>query len=159
MTAQSSMAMTPIRLRAEDEEDLKVVSACLQDAILPVGDMCFQPDEKRFVMVVNRFRWEAADRAHPGPAADDDDLASYERVHCGLRVEGVTAAKLRGFDLKDRGRIMELLSMETVEGGIALHFAGGGCVRLDGPSWRMVVEDLGEPWPTGCKPCHPDDPA
>ena len=40
-----------------------------------------------------------------------------------------------------------------------LHFAGGGCVRLDGASWRMVVEDLGEPWPTGCKPCHPDEPA
>ncbi|WP_395459320.1 DUF2948 family protein [Azospirillum melinis] len=136
-------AMTPIRLRAEDEEDLKVVSACLQDAILPVGDMCFQPDEKRFVMVVNRFRWEAADGPRPGPSADDDVLAPYERVHCGLRVEGVTGAKLRGFDLKERGRIMELLSMETVEGGVALHFAGGGCVRLDAPSWRVMVEDSG----------------
>ncbi|WP_042443026.1 DUF2948 family protein [Azospirillum sp. B510] len=149
--------LSPIRLRAEDAEDLKVVSACLQDAILPVGDMCFQPDDKRFVMVVSRFRWEAADGRRPGPSADDDDLAPYERVHCGLRVDGVTGAKLRGFDLKDRGLILELLSMETVEGGIALHFAGGGCVRLDAAAWRMVVEDLGEPWPTGCKPCHPDE--
>jgi hypothetical protein len=51
------MTATPIRLRAEDDEDLKIVSACLQDAILPIGDMGFLPDEKRFVMVVNRFRW------------------------------------------------------------------------------------------------------
>ncbi|MBP2231374.1 hypothetical protein J2847_004686 [Azospirillum agricola] len=144
----------PIRLRAEDDEDLKVVSACLQDAILPIGDMGFLPDEKRFVMVVNRFRWESAARPRPGPTADDDDLAPFERVHCGVRVEGITGVKLRGIDVKDRGQILELLSLETVEGGVALHFAGGGCVRLDGAGWRLLVEDLGEPWPTGCKPSH-----
>ncbi|MBP2299599.1 DUF2948 family protein [Azospirillum picis] len=154
------MTMTPIRLRAEDAEDLKVVSACLQDAILPVGDMCFQPADKRFVMVVNRFRWEAADQPRPGPTADDDDLAPYERVHCGVRVEGVTAAKLRGFDIKNRGQLLELLSIEMAEGGrITLNFAGGGGVLLEGTALRVMVEDLGEPWPTGCRPCHPDDTA
>jgi hypothetical protein len=73
-----------------------------------------------------------------------------------VRVEGVTGVKLRGIDVKNRGQILELLSLETVEGGgVALHFAGGGCVRLDGDGWRLLVEDLGEPWPTGCKPSHP----
>lgn len=149
------MTPTPIRLRAEDDEDLKIVSACLQDAILPLGDMCFLPDEKRFVMVVNRFRWESADLPRPGPTADDDDLAPFERVHCGVRVEGVTGVKLRGIDIKDRAQMLELLSLDTLEsGGVALHFAGGGCVRLDSAGWRLLVEDLGEPWPTGCKPCH-----
>jgi len=149
------MTAALIRLRAEDDEDLKIVSACLQDAILPIGDMGFLPDEKRFVMVVNRFRWESADQPRPGPKADDDGEAPFERVHCGVRVEGVTGVKLRGIDVKNRGQILELLSLETVEGGgIALHFAGGGCVRLDGGGWRLLLEDLGEPWPTGCKPCH-----
>ncbi len=148
------MTATPIRLRAEDGEDLRIVSACLQDAILPIGDMGFLPDEKRFVMVVNRFRWESADRPRPGPTADDDHLMPFERVHCGVCVEGVSGVRLRGIDVRDRAQILELLSLEMVEGGIALHFAGGGCVRLDGAPWRLRLEDMGEPWPTDRKPSH-----
>lgn len=152
------MTVTPIRLRAEDAEDLKIVSACLQDAILPIGDMDFLPDDRRFVMVVSRFRWEAADRPRPGPAADDDHLALYERVQCGLRVEGVTGVKRRGFDVKNRAQILELLAIAP-DGpdGLLLTFAGGGCLRLESPSWRVLVEDLGEPWPTGNRPTHPLD--
>lgn len=149
---------TPLRMRAEDQEDLKVVSACLQDAIVPIGDMCYLPDENRFVAVVSRFRWETSD--HPrdahGPTAEDDGEFPFERVNCGIRFEGVTAVRMRGLDLKDRTQFLELLSVETVDGGgVALHFAGGGCIRLDGGAWHCFVEDLGEPWPTSCKPCHP----
>ncbi|MBP2310821.1 DUF2948 family protein [Azospirillum soli] len=149
------MTASPIRLRAQDEEDLKVVSACLQDAIVPIGDMCYLPDERRFVLVVNRFKWETADQPRPGPSADDDHLTPFERTHCGVRIEGVTAVKIKDIDLKDRTQILELLSLEAVQGGVVLHFAGGGCVRLDGSGWCCWVEDLGEPWPTVCKPCHP----
>ncbi|MBV5335567.1 DUF2948 family protein, partial [bacterium] len=53
----------PIKLRAEDEEDLAVISACLQDAILPVAEMCFERAARRFVLVANRFKWECADGA------------------------------------------------------------------------------------------------
>lgn len=149
------MTATPIRLRARDEEDLKVVSACLQDAIVPIGDMCFLPDESRFVLVANRFKWETADQTRPGPTADDDGLIPYERTHCGVRIEGVTGVKLKDIDLKDRTQILELLSIEAVVGGVVLNFAGGGCIRLDGTTWTCFAEDLGEPWPTTCKPCHP----
>ena len=149
------MTASPIRLRAQDEEDLKVVSACLQDAIVPIGDMCYLPDERRFVLVVNRFKWETADQPRPGPSADDDHLTPFERVHCGVRIEGVTAVKIKDIDLKDRTQILELLTLEAVQDGVVLHFAGGGCVRLDGSGWCCWVEDLGEPWPTVCKPCHP----
>ncbi|HYG89118.1 MAG TPA: DUF2948 family protein [Azospirillum sp.] len=150
---------TSIRMRAEDQEDLKVVSTCLQDAIVPIGDMCYLPDEKRFVAVVSRFRWEACGRPHQGlgPTAEDDELYPYERVQCGVRFEGVTGVKTRGLDLKDRKQFLELLSVEAVEGGVTLHFAGGGCIRLDGGAWHCLIEDLGEPWPTACKPCHPID--
>ncbi|QCN94558.1 DUF2948 family protein [Azospirillum argentinense] len=149
------MTATPIRLRAQDAEDLKVVSACLQDAILPIGDMCFLPEEARFVLVANRFKWETAGKRRPGPTADDDHLNPFERVNCGVRIEGVKAVKLRGLDLKDRAQILELLSVEAADGALVLNFAGGACIRLESPSWTCFVEDLGEPWPTGCKPCHP----
>ncbi len=147
---------TPIKMRAEDQDDLKVVSACLQDAILPIGDMCYLLEEKRFVAVVSRFRWESCDRPRQelGPTAEDDELFPYERVQCGVRFEGVTGVKTRGIDLKDRTQFMELLLIEAVEEGVALHFAGGGSVRLESEAWLCLVEDLGEPWPTTCKPCH-----
>lgn len=150
---------TPIKLRAEDGEDLTVISACLQDAILPIGEMCFEPAAQRFVAVFNRFCWENADggggrNGLNGFRADDDHLFPYERVQCGVRFEGVAAVKTRGLNLKDRGQILELLSVAPTEGGVLLTFAGGGAVRLEASSWRCVVEDFGEPWPTSSRPCH-----
>lgn len=151
---------TPIKLRAEDGEDLTVISACLQDAILPVGEMCFEPAAQRFVAVVNRFRWEAADggslrgEGRGGMQADDDHLFPFERVQCGVRFDGIAAVKTRGLNLKDRSQILELLSVGPADGGVVLTFAGGGALRLEGAAWRCAVEDLGEPWPTSSRPCH-----
>ena len=155
---------TPIKLRAEDGEDLTVISACLQDAILPVGEMCYEPAAQRFVAVFNRFRWESADggsrrgegrgAGRGGLQADDDHLFPFERVQCGVRFDGVVAVKVRGLNLKDRSQILELLSLGPTEAGVVLTFAGGGALRLDGANWRCVVEDLGEPWPTSSRPCH-----
>ncbi|MGQ9371640.1 DUF2948 family protein [Azospirillum sp. A39] len=149
---------TPIRLRAEDEDDLRVVSACLQDAIVPIGEMCYVPDDKRFVLVVNRFKWETADgrRTDDGPTAEDDDLFPYERTHCGVRFDGVERVRIRGIDLRDRRQILELLGLDVDGEDVLLHFAGGGCIRLEGRAWCCRVEDLGEPWPTASRPSHPD---
>jgi hypothetical protein len=60
----------PLKLRAEDAEDLDVVSACLQDAIVPLSDMEFLAGEKRFVLVANRFRWENCGETAEMPAID-----------------------------------------------------------------------------------------
>jgi hypothetical protein len=153
-----------IRLLATGDDDLQIVSACLQDAILPIGEMGFLPDEERFVMVVNRFKWEAVGRAAaspgPGPVADDavgedGEPLPYERTHCAVRFEGVTAVKRRGIDLRNRGEMLELLSVVTVVGGVIIHFAGGGGLLLRSDAWRCTVEDLGDPWPTGNLPQHP----
>lgn len=149
----------PIKLRAEDAEDLAVISACLQDAVAPIGEMCFERAAQRFVAVVNRFKWETAETARPGPRADDDHLFPYERTQCGVRFDGVTAVRVRGIDLKDRRQMLSLLSLSVVEGGVLLTFAGGGAVRLEGARWRCLVEDLGEPWPTSSKPDHDLDEA
>ncbi len=79
----------PLKLRAEDEEDLAVVSTILQDALVPVGEMAYLPEEKRFVLVANRFKWEA-------PPLSGGRL--YERAHVGIafdEVEGGQDPRLR----------------------------------------------------------------
>ena len=47
-----------LKLRAEDTEDLAVISACLQDALVAVRDLAYAPEEHSFLFVANRFRWE-----------------------------------------------------------------------------------------------------
>ena len=57
----------PLKLRAEDADDLAVISACLQDALVAVRDLAFVPQDRTFLMAANRFRWEGAARPERGP--------------------------------------------------------------------------------------------
>lgn len=62
----------PKKIRAQDADDLKVVSALLQDALVPVADATFLKPEKRFVMVANRFMWESGAEAADEPAIEEE---------------------------------------------------------------------------------------
>ena len=153
-----------MKLRATDAEDLAVLAAHLQDAIVPVSEMAFLPRERRFVLVANRFRWEAAGRAQaaePAEGADDASFAAgshFERVHCAVRIEQVRAVRRRGFEPRDRGAMLSLLTVAEDEGGaIALLFAGGAAIRLEVDAIDCYVEDLGESWPTTWRPRHDSD--
>ncbi len=139
-----------LKLRAEDADDLAVISACLQDALVLVADLAFVPEEQSFLMVANRFRWERG-RA-PDPAAAD------ERVLCGVSFRDVRQASYRGFRRSAGQTILCLLAIraELAEAGGVIHldFAGGASIRLEVGSIRAHVRDLGEPWPTQWRPGH-----
>jgi hypothetical protein len=165
----------PLKLRAEDAEDLDVISACLQDAIVPLSDMEFLAGEKRFVLVANRFRWEncgetaempTIDPAAANPSQDPNfDVAfsagcrTYERVNCGIAFEGVEQVRRRGIDLKDRSRMLELLAMRVEADAVTLSFAGDAAIRLEGRKITCRLSDLGEPWTTQWRPRHPGNDA
>jgi hypothetical protein len=134
-----------LKLRAEDEEDLAIISAVLQDALVPVADMAFLADERRFVFVANRFRWERA---------ANGERPSLERTLAGICFEDVTAVKKRGFALAERERLLPLLAGRTAEKSVLVEFAGGASVRLETPRIQCRIEDIGEPWPTQWRPCH-----
>jgi len=131
-----------LKLRAEDEEDLAVFSACLQDALAPVGDMEWLREEKRFVLVVNRFRWECKEEP-------------CERTLAGICFDAVDDVKVQGFARAERARILELLAIRREAGATVLEFANGARLRLETSQIRAVIEDLGEPWPTRWRPKHP----
>lgn len=158
----------PLKLRTEDAEDLDIVSACLQDAIVPLGEMEYVPGEKRFVLVANRFRWEncaetadmpAADPAIPAvaDAAFATGCRTYERVNCGVAFDGVEAVRRRGIDPRERARMLELLSMRVEANAVTLEFAGKAALRLEGARITCRLSDLGDPWPTQWRPRHPGD--
>ncbi len=152
--------MAGLKLRAKDGEDLKVVSAMLQDAIVPICDLAFLPGERRFVLIANRFRWEAEGDRAAGPTPDvPDGEPPYERTNCAVRFDGVDRVAYRDLDLTDRRQMLNLLALEVAGDGVLLHFSGGSCIRLVSPSLDCVLEDLGEPWPTGTRPRHDTEAA
>lgn len=171
------MASGPLKLRAVDEDDLSVLAACLQDALVPVHDMRFIREDASFVLVANRFCWEklppSALDALAGQDSDADAAAEaeestdavepdgrFERVHAALSIEHVKRCQTRGFspnEPADAERLMEILTLMYEDGALTVVFAGGAAVRLEVDDIEVVVQDVGEPWPTMWRPSHPLD--
>ena len=143
-------AASALKLRAEDAEDIAVLSAVLQDALVTVGEMAWLADERRFVLVANRFRWE------PEGAGERRD---FERTLSGLRIEGVTAVQRRGFSPRETERILALLALRAEGNVLYLDFAGASSIRLEVERIQCYLDDFGEPWPTRWRPRHPIDEA
>lgn len=146
---------TPLRLIAQTPEDIPVLSALVQDAVLPASEMRYDARARRFVLLVNRFRWE--DR----PAAEAQKRL-YERVRSLLVIEGVLAVRSTGVDRADKAAVLSLLSLAFVPGvegagGLTLVFAGKGQIALEVEALDLRLEDVTRPYgaPSGRAPEHP----
>lgn len=152
------------KVMAKDSEDLAVIAACLQDALVPLSEVQYLPDEHRFIMLLNRFRWERQSSAHAGKAAPnaadasfrdaDDYYDTEQRIHCGLCVDLVSSVRSRGIDLKKRGTFMSLLTLQFDDGQLNLMFSGGGVIQLTVDTLSVFLKDMGEGWPTQWRPDH-----
>jgi hypothetical protein len=135
----------PLRLRAEDAEDVTVLAACLQDATLRASDMAYQPKQRRFVVVLNRFRWEDETRA--------EAKGRLVRAVPHVRVQS------SGIDRNDPTPL-ELLSIVAEPRGeapaalLTMVFAGGAAVRLEVECVDAQMQDLGTPYPVRRVPRH-----
>ena len=137
-----------LHLAAEDEDDLKALSALVQDSVLHVGDMAFLPRARRFALVLNRYRWEAGRAGGRG-----------ERVRAGLRVEEVVAAKAQRIRQDAREIVLSLLALtfapDSAGGGVlTLAFAGGGQIALTVEALEVHLDDLSGPWAARARPEH-----
>lgn len=136
-----------LKLAATDPEDIAVLSAFLQDSVIPISEMIYLAEERRFALVANRFRWE-------GAPADKVAGQLYKRVRCGVTFDRVTAVRRRNFNQTQRSQMFELLALEATNAYVDLVFAGGATVRLEVEQLLCHAEDFGEPWPTQWRPEH-----
>lgn len=149
-------AERPLRLTAADAEDLQVISSLVQDAVFPVAEMRWQPGRRRFALLINRFRWEDAERAEARGR-------SYERVQSVLALDDVTAVRSQGIDRRDRDTILSLLSVSFEPGAdgsgrVVLTLAGDGAVALDVEALDATLQDVTRPYiaPSKARPSHPE---
>lgn len=148
-------AEAPLRLRAVAVDDLAVISALLQDAVLPVTEMRHDRRRRRFALLVNRFRWEDRDRAERAGRA-------YERVQSLLVVDGVLGVASQGIDRRDRDTVLSILALgfepaADGAGRVVLTFAGDGAVALEVECLEVTLRDVTRPYlaPSRRAPGHP----
>lgn len=160
--------MPDLKLIALDAEDLQIISAHLQDAIVRVGDMTYLPREKRFAALLNRFDWDRAINPPKGGGAGKKrgrNASAFERRRTGLRLERVLGAKVHGVNLGERKTALELLAItfeptgeaETPGGDVTLTFSGGAAIRLSVECLELEMRDLGAAWAAKSVPQHPDE--
>lgn len=141
-----------LRLAALDNEDLKVLSAHLQDAIVKVSDITWQPVEKRLVVALNRFVWEA-DPIGWGRRK------VWERRRSVLHFERVESVRALGIDRNQGEEVLELLVIrfdesEPPSGTVQLVFSGDITLKLDVDVLEARLTDLGPAWATSSLPQH-----
>jgi len=153
--------MPDLKLIALDADDLAVISAHLQDAVLKIGDLAFLPREKKFAAVANRFDW--MDAIGKDGAKDNGYDKRYARRRAALRFERVLSAQVQGLDLKSKSAVAELLAIrfepgDPPQGQVTLDFAGGGAIRLKVECIEAELRDLGPAWEAKSRPQHPEEP-
>ena len=141
-----------LKLVALDRDDIEVVSAHLQDALVTVADILWQPSKNRFVMALDRFDWMNAVDAGSGSS-------DYRRCRAALRFERVIACKCCNLDQTDKNARLNLLAVAFEErdapaGVVTLTFSGGGRLRLDVECLEAELADLGEVFVAEICPDH-----
>ena len=140
--------MTDLKLIALDAEDLEVVSAHVQDAVIRTADMGYARGDKRFALLMNRFDWTSEQPRGKGL-----------RKRAALHFEAVTHAAYAGFDPAAPEGVVELLHIhfeptDAPSGIIELRLAGGGTIRLTVDYLEARLADLGAAWAAAAKPKH-----
>jgi len=145
--------MDRLKLLALDREDVEVVSAHLQDAVVKAADIHWRPSERRVVVGLNRFDWEAV---HCTVAPE------FRRRRAALRFERVLACQCRDVGAPDKDKVLNLLAVAFEEtdqpaGVVTLTFSGGAALRLEVECLEAELADLGPVWVTECCPEHAVD--
>ena len=141
--------MDRLKLIAMDADDLSVISAYCQDAVLKSGDIEYFPAEGRLVVAMNRFVWETS----------LGKKKLFERRRSVLHFARVTKVSALGIDRRKKDQVLSLLAVtfsqgEVPSGTVELVFAGGMAMRVEVECIETQLADLAAAWQTESRPEH-----
>ena len=138
----------PLKLKASDPVDIKIMSALVQDALIPVSNFYYDLTEETFTVLANRFCWEESPEIL-------NHQKIYGRILCGLYFQNVEKVQQIDFDRKKTDQDYNLLAIEAdKEGEIQLVFSGTSRIKLTVRSLCCHLTDLEDMWYTTTKPDH-----
>ena len=148
-----------LRLLACDEDDVAVVSALLQDAIIPGADMEFKRKTNQFFIVANRFCWEIQPLDGVKSSAGKP---VHQRRLCGICIRHVKVVQQHNWPDMRQDALFNLLALRYVDMakhagdgvGLQFEFSGGSSLRLLTDEIDITLADLDAGHPTSLQPAH-----
>ena len=139
-----------LKLLGRSIEDLKTISAYLQDSIIIQKDITFLKKNKIFLMLVSRFMWEDAEKGL---------FRENKRIRCALRFDQVSNVLCKNINQKKNNKVLELLAIKNISmkdqtSKISLIFAGDSIITILVEEIDVLLDDLGEPWIVKKVPKH-----
>ena len=144
------MEVKNLKLIARTEEDLRVISAHLQDSIGSVSDIASLKKNKIFLMQLNRFMWEDVEKGV---------FRKNKRIRTILKFENVLEVHSKNINQLKKDKFLDFLSIESIpmpdnNYEMNITFAGGSTIKIISEVIEVTLDDQGEAWETKNKPKH-----
>ena len=139
-----------LKLIARTEEDLRVVSAHLQDSIVSVSDIANLKKSKIFLMQLNRFMWEDVEKGV---------FRKNKRIRTILKFDNIIKVLSKNINQLKKDEFLDFLAIETKimpdnNYEMKIIFAGDSMIRIISEVIEVTLDDQGEAWETKNKPKH-----
>ena len=139
-----------LKLIGKNEEDLKIISAYLQDSVVIIKDIVFLKKNRTFIMILNRFMWEDVEKGV---------FRQNKRVRCALKFEEVTKVQSQNINQKNKNNPLEYLAIKSSLifddiFKIKIFFSGGGIITIISEVIEVTMNDLGKSWNVKYFPAH-----
>ena len=139
-----------LKLIGKNEEDLKIISAYLQDSVVIIKDIVFLKKNRTFIMILNRFMWEDVEKGV---------FRQNKRVRCALKFEEVIKVQSQNINQKNKNNPLEYLAIKSSLifdniFKIKFFFSGGGIITITSEVIEVTMNDLGKSWNVKYFPAH-----
>ena len=139
-----------LKLLGKNQEDLKVISAYLQDSVLIIKDTVFLKQNRTFVMIVNRFMWEDVEKGV---------FRQNKRIRSAVKFDEVIKVESRNINQKNKSKPLECLAIKCGSFfdeayKIKIFFAGDSIITITSEVIEITLHDLGKPWHVKQTPLH-----
>ena len=144
------MKVQNLKLIAKTDEDLRVISAHLQDSIVKTSDIANLKKNSIFLMQLNRFMWEDVEKGV---------FRKNKRIRTVLKFENVLTASSKNVNQKKNDRFLDFLAIESSKMPdknyeMNLIFSGDIIIKLITEAIEVTLDDQGSPWESKSKPNH-----
>ena len=146
------MKVQNLKLIARTTEDLRVISAHLQDSIVKTSDIANLKKNRIFLMQLNRFMWEDVEKGV---------FRKNKRIRTVLKFENILKVASKNVDQNKNDRFLDFLAIETIKMPdknyeMYLIFSGDAVLKLVAEAIEVTLDDQGSPWVSKNKPEHKD---